>query len=89
MITLHNKFYNIFAYATANSFTWSLVCGVAIKESSDAETKSRIIGCKVQMKTFFDLCLGQRQYSLTGKLPITRDKRRCQHLMAASSFFDC
>ena len=24
-ITLHKKFYNIFAYATANSFRWSLI----------------------------------------------------------------
>ena len=24
-ITLHQKFYNIFAYTTANSFTWSLI----------------------------------------------------------------
>ena len=24
-ITLHKKLYNIFAYATANSFTWSLI----------------------------------------------------------------
>ena len=30
-VTLHNKFYNIFAYATANSFMWSLVCGITIR----------------------------------------------------------
>ena len=40
------------------------------------------------MKTFifFYLCLGQRQFNLIGKLSITRYKRRCQHLVAASSF---
>ena len=30
-VTLHNKFYNIFAYATANSFMWSLVCSITIR----------------------------------------------------------
>ena len=30
-VTLYNKFYNIFAYATANSFTWSLACDVTIR----------------------------------------------------------
>ena len=40
------------------------------------------------MKTFifFYLCLGQRQFSLIGKLSITRYKKRGQHLVAASSF---
>ena len=39
-----------------------------LKESLDSETRSRIIGCKSQMKTFnffFGLCLDQRHYSLT------------------------
>ena len=42
-----------------------------LKESLDAETRSRIIGCKAQMKTFnffFDLCLSQRHCSLTDNL---------------------
>ena len=45
-----------------------------LKESLDAETRSRIIGCKGQMKTFnffFGVCLGQRHYSLTDNLSKT------------------
>ena len=50
-----------------------------LKEFLDAETRSRIIGCKAQMKTFnffFVVCLGQRHYSLTDNLskPLQKEK---------------
>ena len=50
-----------------------------LKESLDVETRSRIIGCKAQMKTFnffFGLCLGQRHYSLTDNLSKTLQKEK-------------
>ena len=48
-----------------------------LKESLEAETRSRIIGCNAQMKTFnffFGLCLGQRHYTLTDNLSKTLQK---------------
>ena len=42
-----------------------------LNESFDVETRSRITGCKLQMKTlnfFFGLCLGQRNYRMTDNL---------------------
>ena len=50
-----------------------------LKESLDAETRSRIIECKAQMKTFnflFGLCLGQRHYNLTDNLSKTLQKEK-------------
>ena len=50
-----------------------------LKESLDAETRSRAIACKAQMKTFnffFGLCLGQRHYSFTDNLSRTFKKEK-------------
>ena len=49
-----------------------------LKKSLDAETRSRIIGCKAQMKTcnfFFGFCLGQR-HSLRNNLSKTLQKEK-------------
>ena len=51
----------------------------SLKESLNAETRSRIIGCKAQIKTFnffFGLCLGQRHYSLTDNSSKTMQKEK-------------
>ena len=50
------------------------LCNEYLTESLDAEIRSRIIGCKAQMKTFnffFGLCFGQRYYSLRDNLSKT------------------
>ena len=49
------------------------------KESFDTETRSRIIECKAQVKTFiffFGLCLGKPHYSLTENLSKTFQKEK-------------
>ena len=50
-----------------------------LEESLDTKTRSRIIGCKAQMKKFnffFRLCISQRHYSLTGNLSQTLQKEK-------------
>ena len=50
-----------------------------LKESLDVENRSRIIGCKAQMKTFnffFGYSLGQRHYNLTDNLSKTLQKEK-------------
>ena len=50
-----------------------------LKESLDSGTRSRIIGCKAQMKTFnffFGLCLCQQHYSLTDNFFKTSQKEK-------------
>ena len=50
-----------------------------LKEFLDAGTTSRIIVCKVQMKTFnffFGLCLGQRHHSFIDNLSKTLQKEK-------------
>ena len=55
-----------------------------LKASLDVETRSRVIGCKAQVKTFnffFGVCFGQRHCSLTDNLSKTLQRRRCQLLV--------
>ena len=54
----------------------------SLEEKLDAETKSRIIGCKKQMECFkfyFGLQLGRKLYAHTNNFPKPCNRKRCLH----------